>query len=393
MDEAVRHHMVGPSFQGDVIPNLATKDGIGASQIAKPGYRKGDVTKIEQESPEVAQLLDAATKKLGVHWLVMYIEPERDTRETPSDWLWKMKQHPENDWEKYRQHAHGHAKNALDDFVSGKDGGAHTHGEMDSGDGVQAPPHPENTIVYVKPTSRVHQLVAWQQLHNIGHAIWQSNKKYLSQFVQELRKMVYEMQQVQHNKDGSMPNAWEILLTIARLTDMKSYQRLFDLRQGDLNDPKKRSMTAFNNFMEGMIELIALYLKNGGKLPLKPRGEKIGGEKRVNKFGRSSYSMASPDRKGEMEPNPEIQSGDWTNAAKQRSGEFPGSSELKGQNLKALPTPTRDWAWKGMNLDQQSWDIASQKLTNIIDQAILNCTWAKKKGPVYATEGYITTNP
>lgn len=384
IDEAIRHHFVGDSFNDNPIAYTKNKDALGLPRLQKPGYSAKDVRQINRESPDVATMLDEATKKLGVHWIVMYVEPEEGTKETPSDWIWKMRRDPDNEWDKYKNYSHGHAENALKDFISGKEGGAHTVGDTKDAS-------PSNTIVYIKPTSRVHGLSPWQQVHNIGHAIWGHNTHQLSKFVEKLRMIVYEIQQSKYQKEGNKPNAWEILVTLARVLDLKSYQRIFSLKPGDLQIPAKKVNTAFNSFMEGMIDLVAAYLNNKGVLPFKPRPEIEGGNKKINRFGRTCYTVGTPDRQGKMEPNPEIQAGDWRVAAKQRAGNFPGSGQAGHE--KPLPVPTRDWCWEPINLDPTVWKIAATGLSDIIEEAILNCTWAKQGGPIYATKEYITTQP
>ncbi len=341
--EAVQTHTFWN--QDDIKSQPGEKDALGLPRMARPGYRKQDKLLITKESKAVEEMVDAATRHLGVHWLVLYIEPEEGTPETPSaNSIRQMYQAGKPGWNQYQQYAQGKASDVLQSFTQQQ---------------VLPPPSPDNTIVYIKPTSRVHGLSQWQQMHNMGHALWGANKAHLAEFVNMLRDTVYQLQQVkvqQQGEAGTKPNWAEMVVFLSRLVNLKSFQRIYSLEAGQLDQPKYRANTALNSIMEAMFELIAAYLRNGGKIPLKPRGE----------VGQERGQMAVPDRQGDIEPNPEV--------------------------MRKFPN-VRPWAWRAMPQDSgQMWEIAANGLKAIVEKAIKNCVYSVA-GPIYATKGYITTQP
>jgi hypothetical protein len=341
--EAVQTHTL---WSPDKIGNVpGQKDVVGFPKMAAPGFRDIDKNQILKEKDEVERYLDQATSRLGVNWHIIYLEPTGypETPSAPSQR--QMKQAAGQDWERYAAFAHQTGQEIMGKGF-----------QQQSENPNQPPANPQNTIVYVKPTSRVHTLGRWQQLHNIGHAIWGHAREHLAKFIAMLRKTIFEVQQQIHDPDVSNPEmetkppTWsEIVVVLARLLDLKSFQRVFNVKAGQMDDPKVRANTALNNIMEAMFEFIATYLRNKGKLYLRPRGEVAGN---------------APDRIGEMEPNAEV----------------------------VRKFGVRPWVWKAME-SGAVWQTLNDGLTKIIDEAILDCVWAKVGGPIYATQGYITTEP
>ena len=82
---------------------------------------------------------------------------------------------------------------------------------------------PSNTVVYIKPTSRVHGLDEWQQMHNIGHSIWdyakKNNSRIQAEFVKTLKNGIQELQQRFYEPEmRSGPNAAEITIMLGRFS-------------------------------------------------------------------------------------------------------------------------------------------------------------------------------
>lgn len=328
---AVQTH---PFWSDDKIGNKPERDGLGIPKLQRPGFRPSDKVMITRDCKEVEQWVDAATSKLGVHWLVCYIEPDKGIPETPSAAsVRQMKIDAKPAWAKYTAQAQDKAQQVLQTF---------------SKEEVLPPPDAGNTIVYVKSTSRVHGLSKWQCIHNMGHAIWNHNPSNKGAFVRELRDAIFRLQQQAYDPDGKKPTWSEMVIVLARLLDLKSFQRVFSVKAGDLDTSKVRANTALNSIMEAMFELVAVYLKNKGRIPLRPRGEAAG----------------VPDRTGEMEPNAEV----------------------------VRKFGVRPWVWKALASDASAWAGVAEVLNRIVEQAILNSVYAKA-GPIYATQGYITTEP
>src|SRR5262249_8209794 len=144
-----------------------------------------------------------------------------------------------------------------------------------------------NTIVYIKPTSRVHTLKSWQQAHNIGHAVWgyakEKGSRIYADFNKALRKIVYDMQQKADEKTGgekeAMPNARESTLMLGRVLGTgASFRRMFsagvdDKGGNEFDKPSFRVNTALNSYDEAMFDLIAVFLNSGGKIPIKTGGD------------------------------------------------------------------------------------------------------------------------
>jgi hypothetical protein len=337
-------------WRQDHIPLVkGQKDAIGVPSMAEPGYRKQDKEMILKEKDAVEALVDRATARLGVHWQINYIETPHGTEETPvANAIRQMKQAGTPAWQQYSSMAHAQSADWMQQFHA-------KQADLPTSHPNQQPPNPNNTIVYVKPTSRVHGLDQWQQLHNIGHAVWGQARKQQHKFSMMLRDTIRDLKTQIHGPEGGTPSWAEIVTVMARLTDLKSFQRVFQQPEGDFDNPKVRSMTALNNFMEAMYEMIANYLRNGGKIKLNPRAA----------VGIPDTRDYVPDRRGEMQPNPEVE---------RKFG-------------------VRPWVWKAIQGDGNFWNTLSQSLTAIIDEAIMSCVWSKVGGPIYATKGYITTKP
>lgn len=352
LDEAVRTRMMFPYEEPEtgkpVTPQQAGyKDAAGFPVMDKPGFRRSDMSLIRRWAPEVEQQLDKATANLGVHWVLLYLPPKPDmpTIDKPGQPIPSARQAREMGgagWKMYEPYSHGVAKQELWDFVKTQE---------------QPPPSPNNTIVYVKPTSRVHALSKWQLEHNIGHAVWgyarMSNGGHLkAKFVKTLRQIIYDLQQKAYDAGGPLPNAKEITIVLARvLKQGAAFRRCFQAKAGDLDKPQFRVNTAFNSFDEAMFDLVASYINAGGRIP-------------VDLSGVIQSDSGESPRSGELPPHPEI--------------------ERKFQ--------PRSWVWQKLASDQSAWQEASNKLSAIVGEAIQACVWAKIGGPVYATSGYITTS-
>lgn len=308
---------------GSSIANLDTRDGAGLKHMARPGFRDQDRGYIHRDSPEVERKLTAATEKHGIHWVIGYLEPDEDAKEDSPE-----------DWQKYSAQAHKDGENLLNQF--GK--------EYDPSKSVVPikPPSPENTIVYIKPTSRAHSLSPHEQVHNIGHALWLRNPTLMVKAKQEIHQAVKVLQQSAYEADPQSPPPTEAESTIilARLLDMVMMQRALVLNPGDLDSSVKTALTAFNSFDEVMFDLIPAFVNAGGQLNLYPRGP--------GKFAKFDRTAAIP-------PNQEV-------------------IQKKG---------VRPWVWEKMAADRSAWAEVSKILTNIVVEALHASTWAAKGGPIY----------
>ncbi len=314
------------------IPNVpGVKDVIGVPKMAAPGFRRQDKASIEEGKDEVEKWLDEATGRINVHWHIVYLEPKGFPKTPSQNSIRQMKQVAGQSWKDYSHHATMVSNNILSKGVVNNQ-----------------PSSPGNTIVYIKPTSRVHGLSKWQQIHNIGHAVWGNAKKHLAKFITLIRQAIHKIQQQVHDPQGKMPTWAEMVVVLARLVDLKSFHRIFSVGPGDLDVPKIRVNTALNSIAEAMFELVALYLKNKGRINLRPRCE-VGG---------------APDRKCKLQPNQEI----------------------------VRKFGVRPWVWEAME-DESVWINFSAELSSVVDEAIRDCVWAKVGGPIYATKDYITTEP
>jgi hypothetical protein len=169
---------------GVPIPNLPERDSAGMKHMSRPGFRQQDRFYLDRECPEAARKLTAATEKYGIHWIVAYLEPSED-----------MKEDDPESWERYKAQSSGEGGKLLQQFGQ----------EYKQEEGMLAPPNPENTIVYIKPGSRVHCLTAHEQVHNIGHALWLRNPTQMARAKQEIQQAVKILQQSAHEADPQAP--------------------------------------------------------------------------------------------------------------------------------------------------------------------------------------------
>lgn len=318
---------------GPSIPNLTDRDAAGMKHMSRPGFRDADRMLIKRDSPEVERKLTAATEKYGIHWVIGYLEPPEGLEEDNPD-----------HWSQYDAMARQDGKRLLQQF------GQEYSPDPSSQATPIEPPHPENTIVYIKPTSRVHNLSPHEQVHNIGHALWLRNPQLMARAKQELQQAVKILQQSAYEADPQHPpSETEITLVLARLIDLLSYQRTLVLNPGDLGSTVKKAFTAFQNFDEVIFDLIPAFVNAGGQINLYPRGPG-----KIAKF----------DRAAAITPNPEVQ-----------------------QQLNP-----RSWVWDKMAADRNAWAAVSKIITGIVIEALHTSTWAAKGGPIYPYQK-LTTKP
>lgn len=317
---------------GEPIPNLQTRDDAGMKHMSRPGFRLQDRTLIARDSPAVEKKLTKATEKYGIHWVIGYLEPSSD-----------MKEDDPESWQRYSTQARRDGENLLQQF-------SQEYSPNMSVTSIE-PPNPQNTIVYIKPTSRVHGLTTHEQIHNIGHALWLRNPEQFAEAKKQVENAVRILQQSAYEADPKSPPPSEAEMTIilARLVDLISYQRALVLNPGDLSNSVKTALTSFQNFDEVIFELIPAFINAGGKINLYPRGP---------------GKIANFDRNAAIPPNQEV--------INQRG--------------------VRPWVWAKMASDQAAWAKVSQILTNIIIECLHASTWAKKNGPIYPYQK-LTTLP
>jgi len=317
---------------GNPIPNLDSRDDAGFKNMSRPGFRDVDRNLIRRDSPEVERKLTQATEKYGIHWVIGYLEPKEDADEN----------NPAH-WDQYAAQAKQDGQQMLQQFGQ----------EYKASQSVVPiePPNPENTIVYIKPTSRVHSLTPHEQVHNIGHALWLRNPAQMARAKQELMQAVHVLQQSAHQADPQSPPPTEAEVTIilARLIDLLSYQRTLTLNPGDLGSSVKTALTAFNSFDEVIFDLIPAFVNAGGQINLYPRGPG-----KIAKF----------DRTAAIPPNQEV-------------------IQQKG---------VRPWVWEKMASDRNAWAEVSKIITGIVIECLHASTWAKKGGPIYPYQK-LTTKP
>lgn len=308
---------------GSPIPHLFTRDDAGLKHMYRPGFRESDRTMIQRDSPMVEKKLTKATEKYGIHWVIGYLEPEEDMRENE----------PEH-WDKYDQQARKDGYELLKQFNKEYDPSA-SQVSLE-------PPNPENTIVYIKPTSRVHGLSVHEQIHNIGHALWLRNPNQMQRAKELLISAVKRLQQSAYEADSSAPPPTEAEVTVilARLIDLLSYQRVLTLNPGDLDSTVKTALTAFNSFDEVIFDLIPAFVNAGGQINLYPRG---------------AGKLYKQDRTGAIPPNPEV----------------------------VQKKQVRSWVWDKMASDSKAWADVSKILTSIVVECLHSSTWAKQGGPIY----------
>jgi hypothetical protein len=308
---------------GRQIANLDTKDGAGLKHMARPGFRDSDRNYIVRDSPLVEKKLTNACEKYGIHWIIGYLEPPAEMQE----------ENPE-DWAKYDKQAKKKGEKLLSQFNKNFNRFS-TVVPID-------PPNPENTIVYIKPTSRAHGLTPHEQIHNMGHALWLHNPQQMQHAKEVLIDAVKRLQQSAYEADpnAAPPTEAEITVIMARLIDLYSAQKVLVLKTGDLDSTVKTALTAFNAYDELIFDLIPAFMNAGGQINLYPRG--------VGKIYKK-------DRVSAIEPNPEV-------VAKKQ---------------------VRPWVWKKMASDRQAWSEVSKMMTSIVVNCLKNSVWAKQGGPIY----------
>jgi len=330
---------------GAPIPNLPERDSAGMKHMSRPGYRQQDRFYLDRECPEAARKLNAASEKYGIHWIVAYLEPDEDMKEDdPDDWARYAAQTKQKGAELLQQFGQEYGDRRW------QPEGAPRRTEKEE-PGMIAPPNPENTIVYIKPGSRVHCLTAHEQIHNIGHALWLRNPDQMARAKKELQQAVRILQQSAHEADPASPppSEAEITIMLGRLVNLLSYQRALTLNPGDLSNSVKTALTAFQNFDEVIFELIPAFVNAGGQVNLYPRGPG-----KIAKF----------DREGAIPPNQEV--------IQQRG--------------------VRPWVWEKMAADRNAWAAVSKIITGIIIECLHASTWARKNGPIYPYQK-LTTKP
>jgi len=213
------------------------------------------------------------------------------------------------------------------------------------------PPDILNTIVYIKPTSRVHSLTPHEQIHNIGHALWLRNPDLLLKAKQILSDAVHRLQQSAYDADPNSPPPTEAEITVilARLLDLLSYQRVLNLQPGDLDSTVKTALTALNAYDEAIFDMIPAFVNAGGQINLYPRG---------------AGKVFTQDRAEAIPPNQEV-------------------IQKRG---------VRPYVWEKMAADRSAWAEVSKKISDVIVECLKASTWAKQGGPIYPYKK-LTTKP
>lgn len=338
LEESVRHHFLW----GDDIAATDQRDNLGIPLLSRPGFRPKDKKFIQQQSDQATQWLNSVTNKYGINWEIIYLEPNENETNSPEG------------FESYKKRSTEIAKEKITELMSSFQP---SHPE-------QKPPNPNNTIVYVKPTSRVHPLSSHQQVHNIAHAIWGYAKKHRSLFVSALNRIIqtirkrimYDLRNLPMNRLENYANTMpkhdkffnnienvteeEIIVIISRLLNLKSMKRIFDMTPEDFNDPKKAANQVYGSWDEFLYEMVAAFFRAGGKINLRPQS----------------------GLKEKLTPAPGIQ---------------------QHPNIKS----PKAWAWNELFDDQNFWDNVSDQLTSIVVSALEECTFAKLGRPIYATYG------
>jgi len=308
------------------IANTGERDEIGLPKMSQPGFRKMDKQLIIRDSPTVEAKLNAATEQFGIHWLIGYIAPAPGLKELDPD-----------DWQKYRTSTDSRMGKELQQWG------------VEAQNTVIPPPSPNNTIVYVKPTSRVHNVNSHQQIHNMGHAIWLRNKPQMEQAKETLKELA-RIQQLSHGDKEGEPSEAEITIILARVLGLQMLTRTLAMKPGDLDKPAKVAMTGFNAFDEVIFDLFTAFVNAKGKL---------------NLFPREGCRIAPYDKRSAIPPSEEV-------------------VQKKG---------VRPWVWAELspNLCKELPNI-SAKMTALIVDALNNSVWAKKGAPIYPYEK-LTTAP
>jgi hypothetical protein len=373
--ESVRQHFLW----GDDIESTGQKDSLGIPLLKRPGFRPKEKNFIINQSDKATEWLNQVTNKYGIHWEIIYLEPNESETDSPEG------------FQLYKDRSTKIAREKMSEL--GKDFKP-IHPD-------DKPPNPGNTIVYVKPTSRVHQLSSHQQVHNIGHAVWGYAKLQRSAFALRLQRIVESIRRriekrmfsnkgLEFNKYGENQNhsKWEIerkkqpfhqvaqnmmnsvpatpasqksknikidpndlrndavtqeeiILVISRLVNLKSMKRMFTMSPEDFADPKKAINQVYGSWDEFLYELVAAFFRGGGRINLRPQD----------------------DLKGKLTPTSGIQ---------------------QHPTIKSSP---KDWAWDELFDDQHFWNNVSDELTLIVVAALYECTYGKIGRPIYATYG------
>lgn len=331
LNEMATRHVID---LGDNIPTSGERDEVGFPRMTRPGFRLQDKKFIIRDSPSVEARMNAGTEHFGIHWLIGYIAPQEGLKELDPD-----------DWQKYRKSTDARMGQELTRW-----------GQEEKS--IIPPPSPNNTIVYVKPTSRVHTVNAHQQIHNIGHAIWLRNPQQMNQ-AKETLKQFAKLQQSHNEAADSFsnkidieqePSEAEITIVLARVLGLQMLTRTLTMKPGDLDKPAKVAMTGFNAFDEVIFDLFPAFINAKGKLNLYPR---------------EGCRIAPFNKKAAIPPNQEVI---------QKKGVRPWVwAELSPEICKELPN-------------------ISKTMTSIIIQCLKQSVWAVKGAPIYPYEK-LTTLP
>lgn len=341
---------------------------FGMPRASRVGFSDKDREMIERGAPEVENYLNKVTEKWGLHWLLLYIEPKKGSQ--PSSWTDKGDlEHPtwgktgQTHWDVYEKMSGNIATRKAAAFM--KENGL----------------DPNSTIVYIKQGSRVHGLSTWQQLHNIGHAVLTACDKHQKALVGKIQGVVHDLQLAAYDAapDVQPPSEQEITIVLSRLLNNQSLQRTLTVQDQELDRGPKLVNTAFNSYQELIYDLIASFLRNGGKLPLKPRGELTG-------------SAARPARKSKIDRSADLSDLPARGEIDRKFGDAM-AEPLPGMGDKTYRGKTRDFAWKALASDAAAWQEAAAKLERIIYAAFKCATWGRQGGPVHATPGYLTYDP
>lgn len=321
LNEMATRHVID---LGDNIPTSGERDEVGFPRMTRPGFRLQDKKYIIRDSPAVEERMNAGTEHFGLHWLIGYIAPQEGLKELDPE-----------DWKKYRASTDVRMGQELERWGKEK--------------AVIPPPSPNNTIVYVKPTSRVHTVNAHQQIHNIGHAIWLRNPQQMNQ-AKETLKQLAKLQQQAYEPKGDEPSEAEITIILARVLGLQMLARTLVMKPGDLDKPSKVAMTGFNAFDEVIFDLFPAFINTKGKLNLYPR---------------EGCRIAPFNKKAAIPPNQEV-------------------IQKKG---------VRPWVWAELSPEIcTELPNISETMTSIIVQCLKQSVWAVKGAPIYPYEK-LTTLP
>lgn len=341
LKEASRQRFIWAGQQPEVQKDANGKivrDTAGFAVLSQPGFRATDKTSLIKSASQVKNWLNAATEHMGIHWLVIYNEPiQPDEPTTPNNYDPVAQGDRHYGWKNYKQRTQEIAEKELEKFISG-----HSNDTLRKG-----VPDINNTIVYVKSTSRVHNMDAWLAVHNIGHAIWGRASKYKEEFSRQLEGAVRILQQAAYEIEPNAPppSQTEITVMMARLMGHKSLTKIWQAdKPGQMDNQGFRMMTSMLNYDEFLFDLIASFLRNKGRLPIYPRA----------------------DFSGDVSP-------------------------IVGFQGATTVSQPRDWVWKKLASDKQAWQKVARTLEGIVYRALKSCTWGALGRPIYSTYGKLTT--